>query len=156
MQEKFQEIHNKAVCIGCPFSTLVTDSLMCQKFKNGEFRRNVEDVSPEECDTLARVIINTLKVSHMKLGMGFLIQPHEGDLGEATVMLVGPAGIVHQCTVSELFPNDSFAVFPAMSIFNSAGEDVTQTALKAFLQKIYEMAPVAVTAPFTSLLDNDE
>lgn len=153
MQDKLAEIHHKAVCTGCPFSTDVAGTMTCQKFRNGDIMMSCEDVTPDMCNKLAEFILNQLKLSQVKLGMGFLIEPCGRDPGEAIAMLVGPTGVVSSCKVSELFPEEEFAVFPAFRIFNSEGEDITPTALKAFLQAIYEKAPLSVSTPFASLLD---
>jgi len=162
MQEKFAMIHRKAVCIGCPFSSDVAGTLVCQKFRNGGIMMNCEEVTPDMCSDLAEsdcahmglLIVNQLKLTQVKLGMGFLIEPVEDDLGEAEVRLIGPTGVVHECKLSELFPEETFAVLPALRIFNHDGEDVTLTAMKAFLQKTYEKAPLAVSSPFASLLED--
>lgn len=165
MQDKLAAIHHKAVCTGCPFSTDVAGTMTCQKFRDGKIMMSCEDVTPDLCDKLAErtnwthigeFILNQLKLSQVKLGMGFLIEPSDGDPGEAIAMLVGPTGVVSSCTVSELFPEEEFAVFPSYRIFNSEGEDITPTALKAFLQAIYEKAPLSVSTPFASLLNEGE
>lgn len=164
MQEKFAMIHRKAVCTGCPFSSDVAGTLVCQKFRNGNIMMNCEEVTPDMCSDLAKskwshmgeLIMNQLKMSQVKLGMGFLMEPVEGDLGEAEVRLVGPTGVVHECKLSELFPEDDFAVLPTLRIFNKGGEDITLTAMKASLQKLYENAPLSVSSPFASLLEDDD
>lgn len=164
MQDPFYTIYHKAVCVGCPFSTDVASQLTCQKFKNGGIMMSCEDVTSEMCDKLAEsdgthiteFILNQLKLSQVKLGMGFLIEPSKGDPGEGIAMLVGPTGVVSQCKISELFPEETFIVLPSYSIFNREGEDITPTALKAFLQAIYEKAPLTVSAPFASLLDGGD
>ncbi len=164
MKDKFIGIHRRATCQGCAFSIDVAGQLTCQKFRNGEIMLSCEDVTPDICSDLAEsnwthigvTIVDQLKLSHVKLGFGFLIEPVEGDPGEAEVMLVGPTGVVHQCTVSELFPGEEFAVFPSLRIFSQEGEDVTLTAMKAFLKKMYENAPLAVSSPFASLLEEDK
>ena len=155
MQDKFAKIHHKATCVGCEFSIEVADQLTCQKFRNNGIMMNCEEVTPDRCDRLTDPIIAQLKLSQVKLGMGFLMEPVAGDPGEAEVMLVGPTGVVHKSKLSELFPDEVFAVFPTWRIFNSTGEDVTLAALKAFLQRIYENAPLAVASPFASLLEED-
>lgn len=155
MQDKFERIKHRAVCTGCCFSTDVAGQLTCQKFRHSGIMMSCEDVTPNMCDRLTDPIIAQLKLTQTKLGMGFLIEPIAGDPGEAEVTLVGPSGVVHKCTLSELFPEESFAVFPSMRVFNADGEDITPTAMKAFLQKMYEGAPLAVSAPFASLLDED-
>ena len=164
MQDKFAKIYHKAVCTGCPFSTDVAGQLTCQKFRNGGIMMSCEDVTPDMCSKLVssngahigEFALNQLKLSQVKLGMGFLMEPSDGDPGEAEVMLIGPTGVVHKCLLSELFPEETFALLPSLRIFNNAGEDVTATALKAFLQKIYEEAPLSVSSPFASLLISDE
>lgn len=164
MQDKFVQIHHKAVCTGCPFSLDVAGQLTCMKFENGGIKMNCEDVTPDICNRLAdsnwthigAFILSQLKLSQVKLGFGFLLEPVAGNPGEAEAMLVGPSGVVHKCTLSELFPEESFAVFPSMRVFNAEGADITLTALKAFLQKIYDESPLAVSAPFTSLLNEDD
>lgn len=164
MQDTLYKIYRKAVCTGCPFSIEVADQLTCQKFKNSGIMMSCEDVTPDMCTKLAEsnwthteaFLLNQLKLSQVKLGMGFLIQPTEGAPGEAQVMLIGPSGVVHKCTLSELFPDEEFAVFPSFRIFNKEGEDITPVAMKAFLQKIYEKAPLSVSSPFASLLEEDE
>lgn len=153
MQDKFANIHHAAICTGCCFSIDVAGLLTCQKFRNGNIMMSCEDVTPDMCDRLTSTVISQLKLQQTKIGMGFLMEPSEDDPGEAKVMLVGSAGIVHKCSLSELFPEETFAVFPSMRIFNKEGEDITATALKAFLQKIYEAAPLSASAPFASLLD---
>lgn len=164
MQDKFAQIYHKAVCTGCPFSLDVAGQLTCLKFENSGIKMNCEDVTPDICSRLANsnwthagaYILNQLKLSQVKLGFGFLIQPSAGNPGEAETVLIGPSGVVHRCTLSELFPEEGFAVFPSMRVFNAEGEDVTPVALKAFLQKIYDKAPLSVSAPFASLLDKDD
>lgn len=164
MQDKFYKIYRKAVCAGCPFSTDVAGQLTCQKFKNSGIMMSCEDVTPDMCNKLVdstwthieEFLFNQLKLSQVKLGMGFLMELTEGDPGEAQVMLIGPTGVVYECTLSELFPEEQFAVLPSLRVFNSQGEDVTPAAMKAFLQAIYEKAPLAVSTPFASLLDTDE
>jgi len=164
MQDKFERIYRRAICLGCPFSLDVAGQLTCQKFRNSGIMMNCEDVTPDICNKLAEsnwtylgaYVVSQLKLSQTKLGIGFLMEPSEGDPGETEVMLVGPTGIIHQCKLSELFPEETFAVLPSLRIFNNEGEDVTATALKAFLQKIYEEAPLSVSSPFASLLNPDE
>jgi len=164
MQDKFAKIYHKAVCTGCPFSIDVAGQLTCQKFRNGGIMMSCEDVTPDmciklvssNCTHIGKLALNQLKLSQVKLGMGFLMEPSEDDPGEAEVMLVGPAGIVHKCTLTELFPEETFAVFPSLRIFNAEGEDVTLTAMKAFLAKMYENSPLSASAPFASLLNKDE
>lgn len=163
MQDKFVAIHHKAVCTGCAFSVDVTGTLVCQKFKEGNIMMNCEEVTPDMCDNLAEsnwihmgtLIVSQLKLSQVKLGMGFLVTPNEDDPGEAEVSLIGPSGVVHSCKLSELYPEEPFAVLPSLRIFDKNGEDVTLTAMKAFLSKIYEKAPLAVSSPFASLLGEE-
>jgi len=155
MQLKYEKVHRLAVCVGCPFSKEVSGSVMCQKFKNGEFLQHIEDIGPETCDRLEDLIINQLKLSQVKLAMGFLIDPCEDDPGEAEAILTGPLGIVYKAKISDLFPNESLAVFPSLRVFNASGEDVTKAFLEAALRKSYENAPSAVTDPFVGLLDEE-
>ncbi len=154
MKTKFEKIFRLAVCTGCPFSKDVAGELMCNKFKNGEFLPSIHDV--HTCDKLEAETLNQLKLTHVRLGVGFLIEQCLDDPGDAVVTLVGPTGTLFKGTMSSLFPNETFAVFPSFRIFNEGGDDQTQAIREKALLKAYENAPEALTDPYSSLLTDDE
>ena len=156
MNTKFEKIFRLAVCKGCAFCRDQAGVLMCSKFKNGEFLQSIDSIDANTCDKLKAELINQLKLTHTRLGVGFLIEPCKDDPGDATVILVGPSGKLFEGTLSTLLPNESFAVFPSLRIFNESGDDQTQAIREAALRKAYENAPESVTDPYSSLLKDNE
>jgi len=153
MQAKLEKIFRLATCVGCPFVNDIAGDLLCKKYKNGEFACHIEDIGPETCDKLGQAFINQLKLSHPKVGLGFLIEPCEDDPGDATVILLGSIGIIFRSKLSEMFPNEQFAVFPSLRIFNEAGTDQTKIIREKALNKAIESSPPSVVDPYSGLLE---
>lgn len=155
MQDKFERIFHLAVCIGCPFVKDVAGALMCKKYKNNGFLQRIEDVDSETCDKLSQAPVNQLKLSHPRVGLGFLIEPCEDDPGDVYVILLGSIGVIFKSKLSEMFPNEEFAVFPSLRIFTEGGQDQTKIIREKILNKALESAPEPVTDPYASLLNED-
>jgi len=128
---------------------------MCKKYKNGEFMQHIDDIGPETCDKLGQAFVNQLKLSHPRVGLGFLVEPCEDDPGDADIVLLGSIGIIFKSKLSEMFPNESFAVLPSFRIFNEGGQDQTKIIREKTLAKALESSPKSVTDPYASLLDSD-
>lgn len=154
MQAKFEKIRYIAICTGCAFVEDITGDLMCKKYTNNGFMQHIEDIGPETCDKLKQTI-NQLKLTHVKVGLGFLIEPCKDDPGDASVILLGSTGIIFKSKLSEMFPNEKFAVFLSYRIFNEGGQDQTKIIREKILNKAFENSPKSITDPYASLLDPD-
>lgn len=157
MIKKFEEVLKAANCWGCAFMTQISGDITvyCTKFAKGDPKTYppVEDV--EDCDIRGSTLVHQLKIHSPKLGLGFLMQPLEGeDEGDAKVLLVGATGVLYETKLSELFPKETYVVLHTVRVFDERGEDKTDIILRKALQRAYEEVP-STKLVFQGLIDEE-
>ena len=145
-----------AIHAGCPHSASVLGELVCQKFPDGDILPKAKLISKDKCPRLKALVINQLKDSSSRRGVGFLIVPDEENFGDATVYILGPNKIIFEGKLSEMFKTTaehSFMILPSYRIFTANGSDLTMQAMKVILDRGYDLTPADAMNPFNALND---